>query len=90
VFGVVDDDLDLEPPSPLGVWGGSAIIVSFLWGVIAFGNGIESVLGAGGALVLLTLGVLGIAFSNDLANWLLNTETADKDHSHPNPNPNPN
>jgi len=45
-----------------GVWGGIAIVVSYAWGVIAFGNPIASPLLAGLAMILLCIGVVGIAF----------------------------
>jgi multidrug transporter EmrE-like cation transporter len=49
-----------------GLWGGAAILVSFLWGVIAFGDQVQSVLVAGVSLCLLGTGVLGIAFCESL------------------------
>jgi len=50
-----------------GVWGGTAIIVSVLWGIIAFSNTVDSVIGTVGAMVLLLLGVAGIAFCGEIA-----------------------
>lgn len=53
-----------------GVWGGVSILVAFLWGVVALGNTITSWLGAIGAILLLLIGVTGIAFCDDLAKKL--------------------
>eukprot|EP00937_MAST-01D_sp_MAST-1D-sp2_P005414 g5414.t1 len=49
-----------------GVWGGIAILVSFVWGVAAFGNHIEHPALAACALMLLLLGVVGIALCEQL------------------------
>merc|ERR1711871_472494 len=53
-----------------GVWGGVAIIVSILWGIIAFGNQIVSIPEAASAFAILLIGVGGIAFCNDIATIL--------------------
>lgn len=50
-----------------GVWGGTAIIVSVLWGIIAFSDTVNSVIGTVGAMALLLLGVAGIAFCSEIA-----------------------
>ncbi|GAB5363354.1 hypothetical protein AAMO2058_000875600 [Amorphochlora amoebiformis] len=50
-----------------GVWGGTAIIVSFLWGVAVFGNEIISTGLATAAIILLLIGVVGIAFCKNIA-----------------------
>lgn len=50
-----------------GVWGGIAILVSYVWGVAKFGDPISTPWLAGVALILLLSGVLGIAFCEPLA-----------------------
>ena len=56
-----------------GVWGGVAIVMSFVAGVMPFVPGhnvVSSIAGVVGALVLLLLGVLGIAFHPQLGALL--------------------
>ena len=53
-----------------GVWGGIAIIVSYIWGVVAFSNPIGSPLLAAIAMLLLCSGVFGIAFCEAIGNQL--------------------
>eukprot|EP00471_Norrisiella_sphaerica_P014249 CAMPEP_0184495232 /NCGR_PEP_ID=MMETSP0113_2-20130426/30731_1 /TAXON_ID=91329 /ORGANISM="Norrisiella sphaerica, Strain BC52" /LENGTH=352 /DNA_ID=CAMNT_0026881329 /DNA_START=1 /DNA_END=1059 /DNA_ORIENTATION=- len=50
-----------------GVWGGSAILVAFIWGVAVFGNPIINPGLAAAAIILLLTGVCGIAFCDTIA-----------------------
>lgn len=52
-----------------GIWSGSAVVVSFLWGVCVFGDQVEAGMAAGG-LLLIVIGVLGIAMCADIAQWI--------------------
>ena len=49
-----------------GVLGGSSIVVAVVLGLAALGNTVLSPIGLGFSLVILVLGICGIAFSNDL------------------------
>jgi hypothetical protein len=66
-----------------GVWGGSAVLVSFLWGAIGpagVGGVIKSNGGSVGAVILLMLGIFGIIYSQTLSltnNYIPETD-ADK------------
>lgn len=51
-----------------GVWGGAAILVSFLWGVLALGDTVKSVGIAVLSLIILILGVVGIAINHVVAD----------------------
>lgn len=53
-----------------GTWGGAAIVVSFLWGAIVFHNHLTSLFEAIAALVLLLVGVAGIALNEAIASKL--------------------
>lgn len=53
-----------------GVWGGAAILVSFLCGVMIFGNSVESVMIAFLSLLLLFTGIFGIAMNHTVADLL--------------------
>jgi len=53
-----------------GIWGGFAILVSFVWGVVGFGNSIKEPVLAIGAILLLLGGVVGIAFCETIALWV--------------------
>lgn len=53
-----------------GVWCGTAIVVSYLWGIIAFQDRIDSPLLAAAALLLLLFGVSSIAFCGPLGEYL--------------------
>lgn len=53
-----------------GVWGGIAILVSYSWGVAKFGDTVSKPWLAATALLLLSIGVLGIAFCETLGNML--------------------
>eukprot|EP00466_Bigelowiella_natans_P000257 jgi/Bigna1/66196/fgenesh1_pg.1_\ len=63
-----------------GVWGGSAILVAFIWGVAIFGNPVDSIGVAFAAIILLLTGVLGIAFCETIANKI--NEWRGKDSSY--------
>ena len=49
-----------------GIWSGSAVLVSFVWGVAAFGDEVTPGI-AGAGLTLIVVGVLGIALCADIA-----------------------
>lgn len=53
-----------------GVWGGAAILVSFLCGVLILGNSVESVMIAFLSLFLLFTGIFGIAMNHTVADSL--------------------
>lgn len=53
-----------------GVWGGFAILISYLWGVMKFGDKVATPWLAVLALLLLAVGVLGIAFCEPLGKKL--------------------
>mmetsp|Transcript_16073 Transcript_16073/g.28883 ORF Transcript_16073/g.28883 Transcript_16073/m.28883 type:complete len:348 (+) Transcript_16073:116-1159(+) len=53
-----------------GIWGGSAILVAFIWGVAAFGNPVVNPGLAVAAIVLLLCGVGGIAFCESIATYV--------------------
>lgn len=53
-----------------GVWGGAAILVSFLWGVLALGDTVDSVGVACLSLLTLMLGTAGIACNDVIADLL--------------------
>ena len=52
-----------------GIWSGSAVVVSFLWGVCVFGDQVQAGMAAGG-LILIVIGVIGIAMCADIAQWI--------------------
>jgi len=62
-----------------GIWGGTAIIVAFIWGVAAFGNEIVTPGLAGAAIVLLLSGVVGIAFCKNIAAYLFGEDFEQKE-----------
>eukprot|EP01012_Entosiphon_sulcatum_P005390 TRINITY_DN12387_c0_g1_i1.p1 TRINITY_DN12387_c0_g1~~TRINITY_DN12387_c0_g1_i1.p1 ORF type:complete len:344 (+),score=41.83 TRINITY_DN12387_c0_g1_i1:56-1087(+) len=66
-----------------GVWGGTAIVASFLWGVVFFPqqNPIRSMPLTLVALILLIVGTLGIAFKEQLARRLYKTGYEELDES---------
>jgi len=66
-----------------GLWGGGAILVSYIWGVAVFGNAVSSAGLALVALVLLCMGVLGIAFSAPLGRMLAALWVSDADCRQP-------
>ena len=51
-----------------GIWAGSATVVSYVWGAFIFGEHPTRPLGSITGLFLLVLGVVGIAFCNDIAH----------------------
>lgn len=57
-----------------GVWGGAAILVSFLWGVLALGDSVDSIGVAVLSLVVLMLGIAGIALNDIVASKLFGVE----------------
>ena len=61
-----------------GVWGGAAILVSFLWGVGLLGNSVQSVGIAIVSLLTLLIGVAGIALNDVVANILFCRQTNEK------------
>lgn len=76
----IDADSVGSPPRRIGlataqsVWGGVAIVSSFVWGVAALHNQVHSALLAALALAMLMLGVAGIAACEELGallkrNW---------------------
>lgn len=50
-----------------GIWAGSATVVSYVWGTIVFGDYPAHPLWSVFGLMLLVIGVVGIAFCNDIA-----------------------
>ena len=51
-----------------GIWAGSATVVSYIWGTLIFGEQPLHPLGSITGLVLLVVGVVGIAFCNEIAH----------------------
>mmetsp|Transcript_19851 Transcript_19851/g.48567 ORF Transcript_19851/g.48567 Transcript_19851/m.48567 type:complete len:334 (-) Transcript_19851:624-1625(-) len=66
-----------------GVWGGSAILVAWIWGVAVFGNTIHSPGLAAAAIILLTSGVIGIAFCQNIADYFSPYQEFKEKHAAP-------
>ena len=62
-----------------GIWGGSALLVAFLWGVLGpspVGAAPSSWFGSLGGVVLLFVGILGMVFHESLAQRMCSTAVA--------------
>lgn len=56
------------------VWSGVAVVVSFLWGVIAFGDKVNPYLAAAG-LIFIVIGVITVAFTPQIAKRVWGEES---------------
>jgi len=66
-----------------GVWGGAAILVSFLWGVLVLGDTVDSPGIAALSLATLLLGIAGIALNDVVGDRIFGTKRGSGDEMMP-------